>query len=173
MITARRVLCRTALLAACLAALPFLAAPAVRAEEVMGLEEQGIRGLVKGFADHWKDGKQNGTIRLFAEDGVLIPPGGHPPVQGPDGMRDYWWPRNAPEREITRYEITPDEVGIELDLAYVRGRYVLEYAIGEEENRRIFRREGNWLAVVKRGRDTFWRLSRVMWDEAPSGDPSD
>ncbi len=157
-------------LVACLATLIALAASPARAEETMGMEEQAIRILVKSFAAHWKDRKQNGTLHLLTEDAVLIPPHGHPPVQGPDAIRDYWWPRDAPKTGITRFEIEPAEITTELDLAYVRGRYVLEYWIGEDEaERQTFASGGNWLAILKRGRDTFWRLSRVMWDEPPSG----
>ncbi len=162
-------------LVACLLTLAALAASPARAAETMstmGMEEQAIRILVKSFAAHWKDRKQSGTLRLLTEDAVLIPPNGHPHVQGPDAIRDYWWPRDAPKTGITRFEIEPAEVTTELDLAYVRGRFVLEYWVGEDEaERQTFASGGNWLAIIKRGRDTIWRISRVMWDEPPPGSP--
>lgn len=147
-----------------------LAAPSIEAAETRGVEEHAVRLLVSGFAAHWKDGKKTGTLRMFTEDAVLIPPNGHPPVEGTDAIRDYWWPADAPERKVTRYEIEPVEVVIELDLAYVRARYDLEYKLGEaDQSSETIASHGSWLAIIKRGRDLYWKISRLMWDEALPG----
>lgn len=156
---------RLALPAALLAAMVLSHVPARAGEPISHLADLAIRNLVKSYAEAWRFDKRHGILGYLTDDAVLMPHHGHPPVEGRFAIDRFWWPDDAPRSGVSRFEITPDEIYGEGDLAFLRGRFHLDYWVGMDEERRTFSNEGNWLGIFVRNDQGRWLIHRAIWND--------
>lgn len=151
------------ILAVLLLALP--AAPACAEGSKLSIEQQGLDMLVKDYAASWVKNRPPLILRLFEDDAVLLPHSGALPVQGPDAMRDYWWPDGGADFWVTKMEITPDEILTDGNLGYYRGRFSVAFDIRDGEKKTSYTNEGNILVVFHRDDGLRWYIRALSWDD--------
>ena len=135
------------------------------ADPISPLDELAITNLMRSYTESWLTGQHRHVLKHFHDDAILIPHHGVAPVEGIRAIRDFWWPVDGPETGVTRFEIVPAEIYGEADLAYLRGRFVLEYWVGEGEEKKSWMNEGNWLGIFTRNAQDRWLIRTVMWND--------
>jgi ketosteroid isomerase-like protein len=154
-----------AALAALLGGLLLVISPASAGEPITPTAELAIRNLVKSYTEAWRLGLRRTILKHLDADAVLMPHHGVSPVEGKDAIDRFWWPDDAPKTGVSRFDIEPDEVYGEGDLAFLRGRFTLEYWVGEDEARQSFSSRGNWMAIIMRNDQGRWLLHRIIWND--------
>ncbi|HXI02615.1 MAG TPA: nuclear transport factor 2 family protein [Candidatus Saccharimonadales bacterium] len=160
---ARRIFAGMPLILAVVVTLP--AGPARAESKKLTVEQQGIELLMKNYAGAWIKNRPPLILHLFEDDAVLLPHSGAPPVQGPDAMRDYWWPDGGADFWVTKMEITPDEIVTDGNLGYYRGRFSVGFDIRDGEKKTSYTNEGNILAVFHRDDGLRWYIKALSWDD--------
>ena len=159
----------TAAALALLSGLLLAPSPASAGEPITPTAEMAIRNLVKSYTESWKLGLRRSILKHLADDAVLMPHHGVAPVEGKEAIDRFWWPDDAPKTGVSSFDIEPDEVYGDGDLAYLSGRFTVEYWIGMDEERRTFSSQGNWLAIIARDDQGRWLIHRMIWND-PAGE---
>lgn len=142
------------------------ATPAEAGQPILPTARMAVENLVEAYRGAWVDGRPRHVMKLLHDDAILIPHHGAEPLVGEDAIYDFWWPRGGTKFVITSYELTPTEIYGEDDLVYVIARFRIEYWMGEKEERKTIRNEGNWMAIVsRRDKGEPWKISRIMWND--------
>lgn len=122
-----------------------------------------VRALEEAYRTAWLANDSAAVMATLASDGVLMPAGVEP-LAGDSAIRAYWWPEDGSRTTITRYDIELDEVEGSGDVAWVRGRGILEFTYvdpaGEESE---LTSEAAHLSIARRGEDGRWRIVRRAW----------
>jgi uncharacterized protein (TIGR02246 family) len=124
-----------------------------------------LRSLVQAYGAAWLEGEAETVLRLFSEDAVLLPHHGVEPVVGKAAMRAFWWPPGAPPTTVTRFELTPDDIGGDGDLGYIRGRFELAYEIVNNGALQAVTNAGTFIVLARRSGDAEWSMTHHMWDD--------
>lgn len=126
-------------------------------------DEADVRELEEAYRLGWLANDSSAVMATLAADAVLMPAGMNPLV-GHTVIRNFWWPADGSVTSIDAYEIHVDEVEGSGNLAYLRGRGVLEFtyhdAAGEVSE---FSSNAVHLSVAKRGTEGRWRIVRRAW----------
>ena len=109
------------------------------------------------FSQAYVDGDLDAQMAIYADDGVIAPPG-RDFITGMEGLRRYW---AIPEGvAVTSHRTVPVDIIVEGDLAYDWGSY--EGASGPIGSPSEF--SGKYLIVWERGDDQVWRMVQDMWN---------
>ncbi len=106
------------------------------------------------------DGDSTAVMNSLTADAVLIPHHGDPQIEGKEAIRNFWWPPQTPPTQVTRFTSDIAEVSGNNGLAYVRGRFQLEFSYDSV----FYTNQGNFLNVLVRT-DEGWKLSRLIWND--------
>ena len=134
-----------------------------------GAEEQDII-LTPDFKDYskaaaliwndaWAEGAVDVIVSQYADDAILLPPGGDP-ISGRSAIHDFW---AAAMTSAPGGGITSVESGSDGDLAYERGTYVSEGPDGEHLD------HGKYL-VVWTLVEGDWKMLLDTWNSSMPGD---
>jgi uncharacterized protein (TIGR02246 family) len=116
------------------------------------------------FAEETARAGVEGWVAAFAEDGVMLIPGGE--VRGRDSIRSFMTPVFAnPDLRFT-WEPQFADVGSGGDLGYTVGRYLRQVVSPEGDT---VRAEGQYTTVWKRGEDGVWRVVLDLGVPDPDG----
>src|SRR5260370_42342679 len=72
---------------------------------------KAIKATIEAYRTSWLQGDAKGVLNTFAEDAVLLPHHGDPPVQGLRAIQDYWFGVGGPPTTITGLKITVEQIG--------------------------------------------------------------
>lgn len=124
-----------------------------------------LHALDQAYVEGWKQSgaaaQDKAVMALFAEDAIIRPGLGTPPKKGADEIRAFWFPPDAPETKIIKFDHTPDSITVENDLGVISGWYELRFEYGGEE----FAQNGNYLTVANRQPDNEWRVTQMIWND--------
>lgn len=152
-------LCRTLVLTAGIVswALPGSStSPALSNEDVAA-----VRTANQAYVTAWLANDPEAVMSVLTKDAVLMPHHGDEPVIGSDAIRLFWFPPDSPPPRVTHMVNTVTEIQGSGDLAIVWGRSELEFI----SDGTTYRNGGNYLCVLKKGRDDRWRISRRIWND--------
>jgi ketosteroid isomerase-like protein len=96
----------------------------------------------------------DGLAALYANDGIFMPPN-RPAVAGRNAIRQW----NATLPPVAGFRATNDEIDGGGDIAYVRGRYAVRFAIEG-----IPADSGKYLEVRRRQSDGSWKITIDMFN---------
>ena len=126
-------------------------------------DREAVRALEEAYRTAWLANDSAAVMATLSPDAVLMPAGVEP-LAGDSEIRAYWWPDDGSQTTIDRYEIEVEEVAGSGDLAYLRGRGLLEFtyvdAQGEASD---LTSEAAHLSIARRGDDGRWRIARRAW----------
>ncbi len=126
-------------------------------------DRAAVRALEESYRTAWLANDSAAVMATLVSDAVLMPAGVEPLV-GDSAIRAYWWPDDGSRTTITRYDIDLDEVDGSGDLAYVRGRGLLEFTyVGPGGEASDLASEAAHLSIARRGEDGRWRIIRRAW----------
>ncbi|MEM9998424.1 MAG: nuclear transport factor 2 family protein [Bacteroidota bacterium] len=124
-----------------------------------------VRAVNEAYAAAWVANDSAAVMALFADDAVLIPHHGDPPVLGRDAIRVHFWRPGAAPYTVTRYRMTPTEVQGEGELAVSWGRMNLALTWEGEDGPAIYENAGNYLMTFRRDAAGTWRITRFIWND--------
>ncbi len=131
----------------------------------MGMSDSDVK-LMQAISDEFVQkvtkGDFQGLADLYTEDAVLMPPG-FPALYGREEIRS--WTQAYPP--VTKFECHFEEVDGYDDLAYVRGRYVME--ISPQGAPEPIVDKGKFLEIRRRQPDGSWPISVDTWNSDQGG----
>lgn len=131
-------------------------------------DEAKIRGVIRDYERAWLANDEEGVMRLFTDDAVLLPHHGVEPRVGKKAARAFWFPKGGPPTTVTELTHTIDEIGGSGDLAYLRGHSRVAWTTGTGADAKKSGNAGTLLVLLRRQPDGSWRISRQMWDDPPN-----
>jgi ketosteroid isomerase-like protein len=90
-------------------------------------------------------------------------PAGVRPLETPEAIREFWWPRDGSRTRVTGYTTTIEEIGGTQDLAYMRGTGELSFVYEKDTLRLEPTNRNMTLTLLARSADGRWRIRRRMW----------
>ena len=130
--------------------------------------ESAFRAGTTEWADAYNAGEPARIVALYADDGVVMPPGA-PAVSGRAALQSYFEKDIASSREAgAKLTITSDATATSGNLGWQSGTYQVLGAGGENID------TGKFLAVWER-RNGDWRMIQDIWnsDAPPAAQPAD
>lgn len=128
-------------------------------------EVAAVREVNERYADAWLMGDPEEVLALFTDDAVLLPHHGDAPVKGKASIRDHFWPPGSPPVEVTRFDMSPEEIMGRDGLACARGRFALEFRFGSAEDPRSYSTAGNYVMIFEKADDGDWRIAWYIWND--------
>lgn len=147
-----------------IAAVLVLIAPAARAE-LSDADREQVREVGERFVEAWLLDAPQSVMATLDDDATLIPHHGAAPVVGETAIRAFWWPPGGPPVAVVEFQQSYEEISGDGNLAYARGRFELAFEMDVEGQTRMFRNEGNYLMLLRRGDDGVWRITHRIWND--------
>jgi uncharacterized protein (TIGR02246 family) len=129
------------------------------------VDQAAIRAVHQAYRDAWRANDAAAVKRVFTDDAVLLPHHGDPPVIGIRAIEKFWWPPSSPPATVTKFDTTIDETGGSGTIAFVRGRFTLEYSFDDKGVKRTFTNSGTFIELLRKQPGGSWRISHRMWDD--------
>jgi uncharacterized protein (TIGR02246 family) len=131
-------------------------------------EVEAVRALNLAYPEAWLSNDPDRVMETFAEDAVIIPALGTPPVEGRQAIQAFFWPDDSPPATVTHFDMEPLEIAGSINLAYVRGSMSLGFEMEDEElGPQVYSTEGNYLMVMRKDAESGWRIARYIWNHPP------
>lgn len=130
-----------------------------RSEGLTAEQEEAVMAADWAYAEAWLTNEPDAIMRTLSDDAVIVP-SGEPAIEGPEAIREFWWPADGPPTTVTGYAVRQQEAGGQPGFAYVRGTYSLSF----DYDGALFETEGTYLSLLRRG-DRGWRISHRMWND--------
>jgi len=145
------------LLAATLVAMTACAQSAPEAADTSA-DEARLTGDAGVWFDHYNAGHADSVASLYAEDGVLLPPGG-PTSTGRAAIQQYLTGDIAQSKAagVSLHNAEVTGVGVSGDLAWLSGTFTVADSTGATVD------TGKYLSVYRRSGDA-WLLIRDTWN---------
>ena len=117
-----------------------------------GSVHAGIKGLIRGMNDAWRSGRFDDLHQYFAEDVVMVAPGGGMRMMGREAMIDSF-------RQYTEQATTHnfDETGLDVDVFEGTAVASLRFDVDYELDGTRYQESGIDLLVLEHG-DTGWLI---------------
>lgn len=131
-------------------------------------EVQAIDALRERLVEASRAGDAASVSRLFAEDGVFLPPG-QQPLSGRPAIRQWWG--SADTGGLAWNEVESFEIVVAGDWAFDRGAYAASTpgpSADDEGDATKERVHGNYLHVLRRQEDGSWKIARALWNRLPA-----
>jgi uncharacterized protein (TIGR02246 family) len=126
-------------------------------------DEPQIRAVLEQYADGWIRNDSTMILETVDEDVVLLPHHGDRPLVGISAARAFWWA--GPAVQITRFEQTVRDVGVQGDVAWAWGAFSLRFLLPDSVGAVEHSNQGNYLAVLRRQSDDRWKITHRIWDD--------
>jgi len=123
-------------------------------------DRAAVQQLRNQYTQAWLDSDSAAVMSCLTDDAVLIPHHGDAQIEGKDAIRAFWWPPQSPSTQVTTFTSEISEVSGFGDLAYVRGRFQLNF----DYDTLSYSNQGNFLNVIVRTPGG-WKLSRLIWND--------
>jgi ketosteroid isomerase-like protein len=124
-----------------------------------------IKAVIEAYRTSWLLGDVVGVQRTFTDESVLLPARGSEPVVGMEAIREFWWPKDAPDTKVLQLEITVEQVGGDGCFAFARGRDDVAWSSLQKGKLTRTRHKGTFLNAMKKMPDGSWRIFQHMWDD--------
>jgi uncharacterized protein (TIGR02246 family) len=124
-----------------------------------------IKRVHQKYEEAWLKGDSQAVLALFTEDCVLLPPHADKPRIGHDGLKEFWFPPNAPATQITKLVVTPQSIGGDGQIAYVWGTDDVAWTTMQDGKMVAASHQGMFLDVLQKQANGEWKLSHRMWDD--------
>ncbi len=128
---------------------------------ISDVDVEKMRAISEDFAKKVTGADFEGLAILYTEDAVLMPPG-HPAVTGRANILK--WTEAYPP--VTKFEFHFDEVDGYEDIAYVRGRYLMQFT--PEGSPEPVEDRGKFVEVRRKQVDGSWPIAVDTWNSDQS-----
>lgn len=124
-----------------------------------------IKHVHQEYEEAWLRGDSSAVLALFTDDCILLPPHGDKPRIGHEGLKEFWFPPNAPPTQITKLVVTPQGIGGDGQIAYVWGTDDVAWTTVQDGKTVTASHQGIFLDVLQKQVNGEWKLSHRMWDD--------
>jgi len=131
-------------------------------ESITAEELEQIKAVDLAYASAWLTNDAEQVMATFTSDAVIMP-SGMPAFEGPEAMRGFWWPEDAPPTAVTEFALVQHEVGGQDGIGFVRG----EFSLAFDYDGNSYTGRGRYLSLMRRDSDGSWRISHRMWSDVP------
>jgi len=131
-------------------------------------DQAGIKEVIGEYRAAWLRGDPGGVLQTFTDSSVLLPAGGADPVIGIGKIKEYWWPKGAPETKILQLDISVDQIEGDGCFAFARGSDNVACSTLDGGNLTRTRHRGRYLNAMQKMPDGSWRILQHMWDDEPN-----
>jgi uncharacterized protein (TIGR02246 family) len=136
---------------------------ACKTEEGDDAADTRARAEIDSLGRQWEEAANRGEVErimeIYAPDAVILPPGG-PVIEGSETIRELF--RQEFERFDTKLAFTTQEIEVEGDMAFRRGRYVWRGT--PRLSGQTVETTNKFLEVWRRQPDGSWKISVDMWN---------
>lgn len=136
---------------------------ACQAEEGDDAVDTRARAEIDSLGRQWEEAANRGEVErimeIYAPDAVILPPGG-PVIEGSETIRELF--RQEFERFDTKLAFTTQEIEVDGDMAFRRGRYVWRGT--PRLSGQTVETTNKFLEVWRRQPDGSWKISVDMWN---------
>ncbi|MBT8400778.1 MAG: DUF4440 domain-containing protein [Rhodothermia bacterium] len=122
-----------------------------------------IKRADRAYADAWLSNDSSAVMATLVTDPVIVP-SGMPAFEGPEAIRDFWWPENAPLTTVHQFDLEQHEVGGDGEVGFVRGSFSLAFEYAGAD----FTNSGEYVSVLRRSDEGTWRISHRIWSDHPA-----
>lgn len=130
-------------------------------------DANGARAEIERLGRQWEEAANTAQVErlmeVYAPDAVILPPGG-PTIEGSETIRELF--RQEFERFDTKIAFTTQEIEVEGDMAYRRGRYVWRGT--PRGTGQALETTNKFLEIWRRQPDGSWRITVDIWNPAES-----
>ncbi len=137
----------------------------VKGRQLSAIDRARIKSLCESYGSAWIANDRKAVLKTLAENAVLLPHHGHPPVVGTSAIVNFWWPADAPATTVTEFTMTTDEISGNDDVGYVWGKFSLAFNYEEKGQKRSSSNAGTYLMIVRRQAGGSWLITHRMWDD--------
>lgn len=123
-----------------------------------------VKATNAAYPAAWIANDSAGVMRVFTPDAVLMPHHGDAPVEGAAAIRNHFWPPNGGYFRVAEFRMVPAEIAGCGSVAYIRGRFTMEYTAEVNGARTQYNNAGNYMMILRKQRDQ-WLISRYIWDD--------
>jgi ketosteroid isomerase-like protein len=127
-----------------------------------------IEEVIEQYRAAWLRGDAGGVLQTFTDSSVLLPAGGAEPVIGLGKIKEYWWPKDAPETKILQLDISVDQIEGDNCFAFARGSDTVAWSTLVDGKLTRSRHRGRFLNAMQKMPDGSWRILQHMWDDQPN-----
>jgi uncharacterized protein (TIGR02246 family) len=135
-----------------------------------GAVDERARAEIDSLGRQWEESANTAQVErlveIYAPDAVILPPGG-PVIEGSETIRELF--RQEFERFDTKLAFTTQEIEVDGDMAYRRGRYVWRGT--PRLSGQTIETTNKFLEVWRRQPDGSWRIAVDMWNPAETPAP--
>ena len=124
-------------------------------------DKERIRSISDDFVALVTGADFQGLANLYTEDAVLMPPG-FPGISGRANIRK--WVEACPP--VTKFECHFDDVDGYDDIAYVRGRFLMQFT--PEGSPEPVEERGNFVEIRRKQADGSWPIAVDIWNSDQS-----
>jgi uncharacterized protein (TIGR02246 family) len=128
-------------------------------------EATAVREILERYRTAWLANDADAVLATFTSDGTLVPPQQRAAIVGREAIRAYWWPAGPPTT-IDRFTQDVDEVSVDRDLAFARGRSEVGWTTGSGAAAKSASSRSLFLAVLRRTPQG-WRIQQQAWTVVP------
>ena len=121
-----------------------------------------LRAVDQAYVEAWLADDTAAVLATLTPDAVLMPAGVRP-LDTPQAIRDFWWPRDGSRTRVTQYTTTIDEIVGTQHLAYLRGTGRLSFTYQKDTLHVEQTNQNMTLTVLARTTDGRWRIRSRMW----------
>jgi uncharacterized protein (TIGR02246 family) len=139
--------------------------PLKKDRELSAQDKAKIEALSESYRAAWIANDREAILNTLAENAVLLPHHGHPPVVGTSAIVKFWWPADAPPTTVTGFTMTTDEIRGNGDIGYVWGKFSLAFNYEEKGQKKSLSNAGTYLMIVRRQASGSWLITHRIWDD--------
>lgn len=124
-----------------------------------------IKQLEKGYVEGWfDDDQQKAVLGVFEDNIAFIPHHGDTPVVGVENLRDFFWP-NGVGGIVNSFNHYPDTIEGNSQLAWVRGRFDINYSWVINKDTTTTVNEGNYVLIARKQEDEQWKIATFIFND--------
>ncbi|HXH61645.1 MAG TPA: DUF4440 domain-containing protein [Fimbriimonadaceae bacterium] len=123
-------------------------------------DEAAITLAGTSYAKAWLSNDREAVLDTLTDDVVLMP-SGLDAMHGKGEATAFWWPEGSPPALVTSFDMMPDDVTVDGDLAYMYGSFSLAFTYDGSEHSNT----GVFSMLLHRQADGTWRIARYMWND--------
>ena len=123
---------------------------------------ESIKRADRAYAAAWLSNDPDEVMAALTHDATIVP-SGMPGIEGPDAIRQFWWPEGSPPTTVTDFDLVQRDVRGQGDIGFVRGSFTL----GFEYDGAAYTGRGEYFTILRRLPDASWRISHRMWSDGP------
>ena len=126
-------------------------------KDIKQLEDDYVKGW---FADN----QQKAVLKVFEENIAFIPHHGDKPVIGIKALKDFFWP-GGKGGIVNSFNHYPDTIEGNNQIAWLRGRFDINYSWIVEMDTTTTLNEGNYVLIARKQEDNQWKIATFIFND--------